>query len=293
MSENELLDGTTYGNAWMHRTLIKIVKHCNIRVLYVFMAVFVIPFTVILSDGARVTYRYFYKIRKHGKLKSLWETYRNHIIFGQTVIDKFAMYAGRKFNVTYNGLEKFKQLTQRPQSIIQLSAHIGCSEIVGYSYDNDKPSNVLVYGGEKEEMMNYRKSAFTYKHIRMIPVGTEEGHSEDIISALNNGEIVYAFADRFINPKKMIQGVLHGHTINLAKGPFSLAVTRGLDVVMTCAMKESDGSYTAYLTPLLYDKTRNKSEQRQQLADAYTQELERLLSLYPLQWFNYSDVWAN
>jgi hypothetical protein len=39
MSSNEQLDGATYGNAWMHRTLIKILKHTNIHVLYAFMAV--------------------------------------------------------------------------------------------------------------------------------------------------------------------------------------------------------------------------------------------------------------
>lgn len=293
MSSNEQLDGATYGNAWMHRTLIKILKHINIHVLYAFMAVLVIPFTMLFSKGARITYRYFHMIRGLGKMKSLWNTYRNHILFGKTVIDKFAMYAGRNFKVTYFGLDEFKKKTQRPEAMIQLSAHIGCSEIVGYSYDNVKISNVLVYGGEKEGMMSYRKTAFINKHIKMIPVGTDDGHSEEIITALENGEIVYAFADRFMNPRKIIQTKLHGHTINLAKGPFSLAVTRGLDVVMTCAMKESDGSYTAYLTPLAYNKTLKPTEQRQQLAEAYTREMERLLSLYPLQWFNYSDVWVN
>ena len=33
--------------------------------------------------------------------------------------------------------------------------------------------------------------------------------------------------------------------------------------------------------------------QRQQIADAYTAEIDRLLDLYPLQWFNYSDPWVN
>lgn len=293
MVSNEHHVGTTYGNEWMHRTLIKILRHVNIRILYAIISVFVIPFTLFFSNGARLTYRYFHSIKGCGKMKSLWMTYRNHTIFGQTVIDKFAMYAGRNFKVTYIGLDKFKMMTLRPEAMLQLSAHIGCSEIVGYSYDNEKISNVLVYGGEKERMMNYRKAAFKNKHIKMIPVGIGDGHSEEIITALEKGEIVYAFADRFMNPRKIIQSRLHDHIINLAKGPFSLAVTRGLDVVMTCAMKESDGSYTAYLTPLTYDKTVKSSQQRQQLADAYTKEIERLLNIYPLQWFNYSDVWAN
>jgi predicted LPLAT superfamily acyltransferase len=62
---------------------------------------------------------------------------------------------------------------------------------------------------------------------------------------------------------------------------------------MVSAMKEKDGSYTAYMTPLHYDKSLSRGEQRQQLADAYTAEMERLLAMYPLQWFNYSDNWID
>lgn len=289
---NSTREGTTYGNAWMHRTLIRLLRHVDIRLLYGFMAIFVIPFTLLFSPGARLTLRYFHRIKGHGWWHSLWETYRNHVIFGQTVIDKFAMYAGHRFKVNYQGLDAFNEMTRRPEAFIQLSAHIGCSEIVGYSYDNHKPSNVLVYGGEKKGVMNYRQSAFGNKHIKMVPVGTGKDSSEEIIKALDRGEIVYAFADRFMSAGKEIQATLHGHQIRLAKGPFSMAVTRGLDVFMTSAMKEKDGSYTAYLTPLTYDKTLNKAGQRQQLADAYVAEIERLLGLYPLQWFNYSDIWV-
>ena len=58
-------------------------------------------------------------------------------------------------------------------------------------------------------------------------------------------------------------------------------------------MKEKDGSYSAYFTPLHYDKALPKSEQRQQLADAYTAEIDRMLESYPLQWFNYSNLFAD
>ena len=58
------------------------------------------------------------------------------------------------------------------------------------------------------------------------------------------------------------------------------------------AMKEKDGSYSAFIKPLPYDKTLTKAQQRQQIADAYTAEIERLLEKYPYQWFNYSDLWV-
>ena len=154
-----------------------------------------------------------------------------------------------------------------------------------------KPCNVLVYGGEKQSLMSYRKASFGQSNIRMIPVGTEGSRSEDIVEALDKGEIISAFADRFMSPNKVVVSSIHGYEVNLAKGPFSLAITRGIDIIMASAMKEKDGSYTAWFTPLPYDRTLSKSEQRQQIADAYTAEIERMLELYPLQWFNYSNLW--
>ena len=283
--------GITFGSAWMFKALILMLKTVNIRVFYAFMAICVIPVTMVFSSGARLTYRYYHQRRGYGWWKSVCATYKNHCLFGQTVIDKFAMYAGHKFQIAYDGLELYRQLLARPDAFIQLSAHIGCSEIVGYSYDNAKASNVLVYGKEKEALMRYREQAFGNKNIKMIPVGADAPHSEEIIKALDRNEIICTFADRVVNAKKIISSTLHGCHIDLARGPFSLAVTRGLKVIMTCAMKERNGSYTAYLIPLEYDKSLSKRQQCQQLADAYSANMELLLGKYPMQWFNYSDFW--
>ena len=285
--------GITFGSAWMFKALISMLKTINIKVLYAFMAICVIPVTIVFSSGARLTFRYFHQRRGYGWWKSLMATYKNHCLFGQTVIDKFAMYAGHKFKIAYHGLEDYNQMLARPEAFIQLSAHIGCSEILGYSLHVDKPCNVLVYGGEKASLMGYRKASFGDMNIRMIPVGMETSHSDEIVGALDRDEILSVFADRLMNINKVVVSTLHGCKVNLAKGPFSLATTRGIDVIMASTMKENDGSYTAYFTPLPYDKTLPKSEQRQQLADAYTAEIERLLDIYPYQWFNYSDLWVS
>ena len=286
-------EGTTYGNARMFSMLISLLKHVNIKVMYGFMSVCVIPVTLVLSPGAKIAYRYFHQKRGYGRWKSLKATYQNHCIFGQTVIDKFAMYAGRKLQIAYHGDDILKEMMSRPEPMLMLNAHIGCSEIVGYSLHLIKRCNILVYGGEKQSLMSYRQASFENMNVEMIPVGTETSHSEEIVDALDRGEAVSVFLDRVMNKHKVVTSSIHGHHVNLAKGPLSLATTRGLDVLMVSAMKEKDGSYTAYMTPLYYDKSLPRGEQRQQLADAYTAEIERLLDAYPLQWFNYSDIWVD
>ena len=56
MSDNKRQEGITYGNAWMHKTLISLLKVVDRRVFYVFMYVFVIPVTLVLSNGSRLTF---------------------------------------------------------------------------------------------------------------------------------------------------------------------------------------------------------------------------------------------
>lgn len=202
------------------------------------------------------------------------------------------MYAGRYFKFEYDGLDFYNAVQRQEGALLQLSAHIGCSEILGYTLQRQKRFNVLVDGTETHALMKYRNKAFAQTNIKMIPVGDENKSSEKITEAFERGEIVGAFADRYADANKTITSKLFGYETNLAKGVFSLAVTRGIDVVMVNAMKEHDGSYKAFFTRLSYDKSLSPKLQRQQLADAYTAEIERLMILYPLQWFNYFELWS-
>lgn len=289
MKKNE---GTTYGNSWVFNALVVVLRNVSLKAAYAFMAIFMVPPSMLFARGTRCTYRFYRRHRHYGRWQSIVALYRNYCLFGQTVLDKFAVYAGRHFDITYHGFEHAHERPADAPSILLLNAHIGCSEIVGYSFHFDKTCNVLVYGGEKKSVMDYRKISFGNMNIRMIPVGTRTSHSDEILRAIDNGEAIIAFADRFANAGKVIPSVLWGETVYLARGPFAMAVQRNLEVYMVFAMKEKDNSYSTYLKPLLYDPSMPKDYQRKQLADAYAAEIERMIDLYPLQWFNYSDIWT-
>lgn len=283
--------GRSYGNAWLYATLISWLKVVDVRFFYVFSNLCVVPITLLVSRGARLTFNYYHKRKGFGWLKSVRYTYRNHCIFSQTVIDKFAKYAGKNFKFTFEGMESYNALQHQPQAVMQLSAHIGCSEILGYSLQMQKAHDVLVDGAEQESLMAYRGNAFANSNIRMIPVGNDSGSSEKIEEALERGDMICVFADRYADPKKVVYSHIYNNKVKIAKGPLSMAVARGLDVIMVNAMKEKDGSYRAFFTPLPYDKSLTHKQQRQIIADAYTAEIERLLDKYPEQWFNYFNLW--
>ncbi len=118
--------GTTYGNGWMHRRLITALRFIDVRVLYAFASVFVVPPTLIVNGKARRTmYSFFRQRLGYGRLRAAWSTYRNHCAFSQVVIDRFAMYAGKKFGIDIDGYDIFATLSKQPGGFIQLSSHIG------------------------------------------------------------------------------------------------------------------------------------------------------------------------
>ena len=292
MAEQEWA-GTTYGNAWMHKWLIRMLRHIDVRILYLFVAVFVIPACLVLNPSRGIAYRYFRRRIGYGRLKSAWKTYVNHCLFGQVVVDKFAMYAGKKFDVEVVNYNEFLERASREEEgFVQLSAHVGNYEIAGYTLVcKDKRMNALVFAGEKASVMQNRSKMFADTNINMIAIQPDMSHLFEIDKALADGEIVSMPADRINGSQKCIEHVFLGAKAKFPLGPFSVATMRGLDVLAVNVMKDSLTSYKIYVTPLAYDKEASRQEQIRQLSGAYVAELEKRVRQYPTQWYNYFEFW--
>ena len=284
--------GTTYGNNWMHKWLIRLLRIIDTRILYLFVAIFIIPVCLILNPSRGIAYRFFRKRMGYGRLKSAWKTYVNHCLFGQVVVDKFAMYAGKKFKVEIEGYENFARLAAKKEGFVQLSAHIGNYEIAGYTLVcENKRINALVYAGEKESVMRNRDKMFADTNISMIAINPDMSHLFEIDKALEEGEIVSMPADRISGSPKFIEHDFLGAKARFPLGPFSVATIRSLDALAINVMKTSLTSYKIYVTPLPYDKTTSRQEQIKQLSGAYVAELEKRVRQYPTQWYNYFEFW--
>jgi predicted LPLAT superfamily acyltransferase len=62
-------------------------------------------------------------------------------------------------------------------------------------------------------------------------------------------------------------------------------------VLAVNVMKTAAKRYKIYVTPLHYDLQASRREQIRQLAQSYVDELERIVRLYPTQWYNYFEFW--
>ncbi len=285
--------GTTFGNRWMHTRLIASLRHMDVRLLYAFAYVFIVPVCLAVNPSCGITYRFFRRRFGLSPLRAFWKTYVNHCRFSEVVIDKFAMYAGKRFNVDVVGMDVFERLETAERGFVQLSSHIGSFEMAGYSLrTKTKRMNALVFGGEKATVMQERAKLFTNGHIRMIPVKPDMSHLFEINNALANDEIVSMPADRVFGSPKTVGVEFLGAEAKFPMGPFQTATMRGLDVVAINVMKTSHKGYTAYVAPLAYDKSVPRKEQIAQLAGSYVSELERMVRKYPTQWYNYFEFWG-
>ena len=286
-------DGTTYGNGLMHRWLIGLLRRIDVRIIYVFAYVFVVP-PCLLRPGYKFIYRYFRERFGLSPLAAFWKTYLQHGMFAQAVIDKFAMYAGKKFDIDIEGYEHFERLAKRPEGFVQLSSHVGNYEIAGYSLvAENKPFNALVFFGEKASVMENRMKMFEHTNIRMIPIREDMSHLFELDSALSNGQTVSIPGDRIWGSSKAVTVNILGKEARLPMGPFKVITTRALDAIVVHVVKVAARRYKIFVTPLNYDKEASRNTQVEQLSTQYAAEVERVVRLYPTQWYNYFPFWRS
>ena len=266
-------------------------RRIDVRCIYVFAYVFVVP-PCLFRPGFKFIYRYFRKRFGLGVVTAFCKTYLQHGMFAQAIIDKFAMYAGKRFDIDIEGYENFERLATQPEGFVQLSSHVGNYEIAGYSLvAKDKRLNALVYFGEKASVMENRMKMFEQTNIRMIPIREDMCHLFELDSALSNGETVSIPGDRIWGSKKTVSVTLLGHEALLPMGPFKVIATRGLEAIVVHVVKVAALRYKIFVTPLSYDKNAPRNQQVKQLSEQYAAEVERIVRLYPTQWYNYFDFW--
>lgn len=293
MVDNVQWTGNTYGSRRMHQWLIGVLRIMDVRMLYLFAAIFIVPVCLVVRPSYGIIYRFFRKRLHYSSIKACWKTYVNHCLFSQVVIDRFAMYAGKHFHVEIEGYHYFEALAGKKEGFVVLSSHVGNYELAGYTLAaEDKPINALVFGGEKQSVMENRNKLLTRHHIKMIPISADMSHLFLIERALSDGEIMSMPADRIFGSRKTIEKTFLGEKAQFPLGPFRVATMKGLRVLAVNVMKTSMMTYKAYVVPLDYDQECARDEQIQQLSDAYVGELERIVRAYPAQWYNYFDFWT-
>ena len=292
--EHSQWTGKTKGLPLMHRMLIGSCRFMPLWFIYMGLAIFVVPSCMIFSHkGYIAIYHYFRERWHYSPLKSLWWVYKNHYRFGQVIIDRFYAYAGGSFNIDIDNYDLYLELEKKPEGFMMVSSHIGSYELAGYKLKaQNKRFNALVYGGEAQVVMQNRQTKLTRNNIRMIPYSNDMTHLFLLSSALGDGEVVSIPGDRLFGSPRSVECQFFGSSARFPQGPFSLASQRNAPMLAVNVMREGYKKYRIHITQLPQPHANaSRKESVEMLAQAFASELERVLTLYPEQWFNYFEFW--
>ena len=286
--------GTTGGTPWMQRCLIVWLRHFSLRSLYAVMALLIPWYILFNAEHRRAIWRYFHLRQGYAPLKAARYTFRDYYRFGQVILDRFAVYAGVKFDFVQDGLEEFHRRCDEGNGVLLLCSHIGNLEISGYSFSaGNHRVNSVVFAGETRTVQENRAKSFSGNNIRMIPVREDMSHIFAVNSSLADGEIVTIHADRLFGSTKGIEAELLGAPALFPRGPFALAVQRNVPTFAMFALKTGYKSYRVIFRPLsLPSEALGSSRERERaLLGEYAVAVEGVLKEYPEQWFNFFEFW--
>jgi predicted LPLAT superfamily acyltransferase len=292
--------GNTGGGTLGQRGLIFFFRWWNLRLGYAVMAM-VVPFYMLFArKGYLSIYHYFRRQFGLSKWKSFWKTCRNHYLFGQMILDRFAVFAGKKdtFEIEIIGCEHYERLSAGKKGFVIAGSHTGNFEIAGYMLNaTNKRINALVFGGETQTVRQNRIKILNGNNINLVPVSPDMSHLFIANAALANGEIVSTPADRIFGSSKSVECDFLNGKADFPVGAFALAVSTDVEMLAVFCMKESTKKYKIFAR-LLSSKNlldgqtpATKKEKIKNLVFAYVAELENIVKQYPAQWFNYYEFW--
>jgi predicted LPLAT superfamily acyltransferase len=287
-------EGVTGGHTLGQKALKMTLSLLDVRVGYVLLA-FVIPFYMLFArKGYLAIYRYFRDRHGCSPLKSFLKTYRNHYLFGQMLLDRFAVYAGQHaaFRVENPDNALFLQMLDDPRGCILAGAHVGNPELCGYLLKQQKKRiNGLFFGGEAKEVQKNRTEVLENNNVRLIPVAEDLSHIFLISDALANGEIISMPCDRMFGSAKSVECDFLNGKAGFPIGAFALAVQFRVPVLAFFVLKMSASHYRIHLVPIPVQAGQSKREQISGMARCFACELERIVKRYPEQWFNFYPFW--
>ena len=291
MAQERAWQGGTDGTSWMHRNLVRIVRHVPLRLMYGFVAIFVVPFYFAFSKGYKPMYHYFNRRLGYRPLRAFFSVYRNYCRFSQVILDRFYMFSGGKFDMEVENYHLYQELADGEPGFMILSAHVGCYELAGYTLvATKKRFNALAFGEEAEAIVENRERLFKDTNIRIIPVKDDLSHLFALNDALDNGESVSFPSDRLLGKQRTVECEFLGSPARFPMGPFALAAQRDLPVLTVNVMKTSAKRYKVFVNRL-----QKEGEKRDERIKGYVRQyvghLEEVLRLYPEQWFNYYEFW--
>ena len=202
-----------------------------------------------------------------------------------------------KFTVDHEGGENLDKIAALGKGGILISAHFGNWEIAGQLLNRlNTTFNILMYENERENIKKYMDSVQKKKNVKIIAIKDGDmGHIIELHNAFRNNELIVMHGDRFREGAQTIETNFLGKKALFPAGPFIMAAKFGVPLSIVFAAKETSTHYHFFASEPIQVKRARGEEQTQkavkELLEKYILEFEKMVHLYPEQWFNYYAFW--
>ena len=285
-------NGKSRGGRFGYQFFVYTIRLLGVRCAYIFLAFIVIYFIPFAPKATKAIWQYNRQRRGLGIFASIKELYCHYYVFGQTLIDKIAMRGGltSKYHYEFDNYQRFLEILNSGQGVVMIGAHIGCWEAgAGFFGNYGKKINIIMIDAEHQQIKDVLEdNANEENNYNIIPL------NQNIIDAmlqmkvaLNKGEYICFNGDRYIGKENTTSVDFLGSKALFPKGLFQIAVKCRVPVVFYYSMREPNCTYRfIFEEPLLVNKPTPEY-----VLEQYSKSLEKIVTKYPRQWFNFYDFW--
>ncbi len=233
-----------------------------------------------------------------GRRPGIHRVYRHFFTFSTTIMDRLFFLAGRteQLSVKLHGVEAFDALRETGRGFILASGHFGNFEamrILGISKEK-LPIKVLMYMENARQLNDLIQAINPEVTKSVIPLG-QPGAMLEVKEWVEQGGIVGILADRITHGEKLARVDFLGKKADFPLGPWLLAGTLEIPVMLCFAIYRGSGHYDVYFE-ILSDRVAfsrgNRMREAQHLAARYAERLAHHCRSAPYNWFNFFDFWA-
>lgn len=284
--------GKSRGGKLGYQFFVVVVRLFGVGFAYCCLALVAVYFIPFAPKATKAIWIYNRKIRRLGIFASAVELYCHYYSFGQTLIDKVAMKAGKTdcYNYRFDNYERFVDILNSGQGVVMIGAHVGCWEAgAGFFGNYGKKMNIVMFDAEHRQIKsvvdNNTKREEDFKIIAVNHDAIEAMLQMKI--ALDNGEYICFNGDRYVDDGRTQETEFLGYPVSLPVGPFKIAVKCRVPVVFYFSMREAGKTYRFIFEEYKPDGRADVDS----LVRQYVTTLERVVEKYPRQWFNFYDFW--
>ena len=284
-------DGKSRGSVFGFKVFVFFIKNFGVNAAYALMHLPVPYFCLFSGKNVQGLRFYFRKRLGYSWFKSALSIYKTYYVFGQTLIDKIAISANLRdsYTFSYNGEHLIKDALAEQKGGLLISAHMGNFELAQYFFKNriDKTNvSIVITDQDHKAIKDYLNKYLKKDETQFIIVKDDFSHIFEINAALAQNRLVCISGDRYLEGVKCIEGKLLNKTAKFPVGPFHLGSKLQVPVLFVYVFREPKKNYQLYA-----ERVQVISKRPEDLLQSYTESLEKMISKYPLQWFNFYNFW--